>query len=438
MKSNPFPIIQNPIQNFSIPNDEETWSRQKPARGDHIRVDRGLYYHHGIYVSQKEVIHFNTRKGEGDGLGGSATVISTDLREFLKDGACEVKIYSDDEFQDLFPVEDIVNYARACLCDDGYNLVLNNCEHFANMCTLGRHRSRQVERVLTPNNKRGNGMGLIDFFKGIFGGGSNKRITETTIYEPDKVRVAEIENQTRLMLKKMEGEQIILRKDAQKELMECMTIMNQNLLRAKLEGYQFLMGAVADFNQKMSVALIERMAEIADGAVGFEAQQKINNYFDEVTMKMEEIRFHFHNEKLPRLLENLQKYQEDSAQQKIYQNAIEQEMLLYWKTMTDRVDSINQQRNALIEQNHKSRQFLEKHLSEMQQKTLQLAESVKSILELSQSETALLSTVASTAPQGLLAEASKDSIMPEHPVKDIEYAEDMEIKPQKKTEEDEQ
>lgn len=42
------------------PAPEECWVKAEPAKGDHIRVRRigGLYYHHGIYVSDDEVISF--------------------------------------------------------------------------------------------------------------------------------------------------------------------------------------------------------------------------------------------------------------------------------------------------------------------------------------------------------------------------------------------
>ena len=34
------------------------WEVKKPVYGDQIRVNRGLYAHHGIYASDDCVIHF--------------------------------------------------------------------------------------------------------------------------------------------------------------------------------------------------------------------------------------------------------------------------------------------------------------------------------------------------------------------------------------------
>lgn len=129
---------------------EEQWCSCAPKRGDHIRVVRhGLYSHHGIYISKEEVIHFSGTDSDSVLDWSKCAVISTSLEEFLRGGTVQVKIYSPEEQKDLYPVEEIVDYARFSLGSRGYHLVYNNCEHFANVCTLGRFRSVQVERVLS-------------------------------------------------------------------------------------------------------------------------------------------------------------------------------------------------------------------------------------------------------------------------------------------------
>ena len=197
-------IIMNP--NFKIIEEEpEIWIKKKPSKGDHIRVCRGLYSHHGIYISDNEVIHFTGREDDSILDWSKPEVISSDLEYFLKGDTLEVKEYTEDELQDLYPVDCIVEYARACLGDKGYNLIFNNCEHFANTCTLGRFRSKQVEAVFSSLFDRepvvygGINMGLFDIIGNIFGrkssGGSrtNSNTNTTYNYEPDKVKVAQIE-----------------------------------------------------------------------------------------------------------------------------------------------------------------------------------------------------------------------------------------------------
>jgi len=62
----------------------EIWTQQPPKMGDHIRVKRGLYAHHGIFVSDKEVIHFTGKDGDSILDWSKPEVIQSDLDYFLK------------------------------------------------------------------------------------------------------------------------------------------------------------------------------------------------------------------------------------------------------------------------------------------------------------------------------------------------------------------
>ena len=63
------------------------------------------------------------------------------------DGEIEIRQYTDDELMELYSPKEIVQNAKHCLGYTNYNLIFNNCEHFANSCTTGKHRSPQVEEL---------------------------------------------------------------------------------------------------------------------------------------------------------------------------------------------------------------------------------------------------------------------------------------------------
>ena len=50
------------------------------SRGDHLQVDRGLYHHHGIFVSPQQVIHFS---GTPANKGSDMSVKSVSIQEFV-------------------------------------------------------------------------------------------------------------------------------------------------------------------------------------------------------------------------------------------------------------------------------------------------------------------------------------------------------------------
>lgn len=69
-----------------------------PRYGDHISVDRGLYYHHGIYVGKGKVVHYDNDLG----IIGKIThlddpeVREVSFEEFL-DGSDEYRVHLYDD-----------------------------------------------------------------------------------------------------------------------------------------------------------------------------------------------------------------------------------------------------------------------------------------------------------------------------------------------------
>lgn len=108
------------------------------AKGDHIRVRRGFYDHHGIDCGDGCVIHYNGSPLRRRG----ARVTRSTLAEFSRGSSTEVVHACPSDTAD-----DVIERAMSRLGESLYHLVWNNCEHFAWWCLTGKSRSRQVERV---------------------------------------------------------------------------------------------------------------------------------------------------------------------------------------------------------------------------------------------------------------------------------------------------
>jgi hypothetical protein len=109
------------------------------ARGDHIRVRRVLYWHHGIDLGDGTVIHASGEPGQ---LNRGARVRRDSIARFLRGGVMEIV----DDPRAL-PAEEVVDRAEAALGRTEYSVLFNNCEHFAHWCQVGRPLSRQVEQL---------------------------------------------------------------------------------------------------------------------------------------------------------------------------------------------------------------------------------------------------------------------------------------------------
>ncbi|MBF0502816.1 MAG: lecithin retinol acyltransferase family protein [Candidatus Riflebacteria bacterium] len=110
-----------------------------PQRGDHIKVHRGTYEHHGIFLGNGKVIHFS-----GEIASKSNAEVRYDSVETFKNGG-DIEVV---EHEDHDP-EQTIRRANELIGSKDYSVFFNNCEHFSNYCVEGEKRSPQVQRGVT-------------------------------------------------------------------------------------------------------------------------------------------------------------------------------------------------------------------------------------------------------------------------------------------------
>lgn len=107
------------------------------AQGDQLYAMRelagvpGIYEHHGIDCGDRTVIHYQKKD--------TATIARTSLDTFARGGPIFVK-----EQPVAFLPALVVQRAESRLGEQNYDLLTNNCEHFATWCKTGRHESEQL------------------------------------------------------------------------------------------------------------------------------------------------------------------------------------------------------------------------------------------------------------------------------------------------------
>ena len=259
-----------------------SWHFEYPERGDHIRVCRmgGIYYHHGIFVSADEVIHFTGDDDDSVLDWSKAHIIKTSLQTFLAGGEVEVAHYDADE---VYPVDDVVTYARDCIGESGYNLFFENCEHFATECKIGEHRSPQVERFISgtkvvTNVIGGNTMGLFSSIMsnamGIGGkilstigdfvfGSSDSSTRKRPPAKSDQVKLAEIERDKQTRLAEIESNTALSMADKENARAKIEHDAKLKLAKIESERLQAERAAQIEYLQKQTQA---RMAEAAQQA----------------------------------------------------------------------------------------------------------------------------------------------------------------------------
>ena len=105
------------------------------ATADHLQFPRrhGLFNHHGIDLGDGTVAH---------SLEGRE-ILRSPISEFSQGEVVSVLNHAN-----ASPAGVTLRRAMGRLGEQNYNLLFNNCEHFATWCKTGRHRSGQVDSVI--------------------------------------------------------------------------------------------------------------------------------------------------------------------------------------------------------------------------------------------------------------------------------------------------
>ena len=114
-----------------------SWTVRKPQTGEQVRVSRGKYFHYGICIAPEKIIHFATENGDGFDDPSKATVCETTLTAFAAGNFVECLELTRTERAYTFTAEETANRARASLGEKDYDVLTNNCRHFANRCLYG-------------------------------------------------------------------------------------------------------------------------------------------------------------------------------------------------------------------------------------------------------------------------------------------------------------
>jgi hypothetical protein len=114
-----------------------------PRKGDVIFTQRLLYKHFGICSGRNRIIHYARKENP---VRLKITIEETSLGEFSRGDPMHV-VYFPKKAGHLYSPRETVRRAKSLIGRTDYNLVSNNCEHFAWWCKTGEHESSQVKDV---------------------------------------------------------------------------------------------------------------------------------------------------------------------------------------------------------------------------------------------------------------------------------------------------
>ena len=108
--------------------------------GHHLVTPRAGYTHHGLYVGQGLVIHY---EGKNDGNNGQITKVT--LADFCDGNTYEIRDYS----LRVYSRKESVARAYERLGESNYSILFNNCEQFVAWCIMGIGYSEQINTAVS-------------------------------------------------------------------------------------------------------------------------------------------------------------------------------------------------------------------------------------------------------------------------------------------------
>jgi hypothetical protein len=115
--------------------------------GDIIVTDRFIYKHYGIYAGRGRVIHYAAENGD---FGNNIEIRESSLSKFTENNKYDaIEPIKGQSRVKPFSPQETVRRARSRIGEKRYNLIFNNCEHFALWCKYGKNKSVQVEKAVS-------------------------------------------------------------------------------------------------------------------------------------------------------------------------------------------------------------------------------------------------------------------------------------------------
>lgn len=136
-------------------------------------------------------------------------------------------------------------------------------------------------------------------------------------------------------------------KQAQIDLMQFETQSKIALEKAHAEGMEEIAQTILRMQEKLNEIAEKRMFIIENGSLSI--IKEIEGFYDELGKKIDEDNYVYSQEKLPKLLDLLEKFDRDSPAYGLYMKRIESDMMLQSKMYEKQINSVYDRQMLLIE-----------------------------------------------------------------------------------------
>jgi hypothetical protein len=185
--------------------------------------------------------------------------------------------------------------------------------------------------------------------------------SKVTHYDPDKVKVAELEN-----------ERVGLVKEAQLELIEFNAQMEAAMLEARCRGFHIMQQAMMGMLKEVNVLAEERLVLLEKGSLQ-QIQQVETMYAD---LKSDVQNDDFLQNKVPQLLNLASQFPEGTDMRQTFMKGIDQEMATHFSFKTNQLSKLNERCQVVVTSVVTSKERMQAHIDTVVTKRIEQLELV--------------------------------------------------------------
>lgn len=156
-----------------------------------------------------------------------------------------------------------------------------------------------------------------------------------TIYEPDKVKVTELENAR--MSRAIE---------AQKEIMQMNAQMQFAIIEAQQKGFERATEILKEMMISLNNIAQERLVLIENGH--FEVVEKIEKLYMELEKEIRNDSTSFNLNELPKMLALLQQFPQESPSAKLYEKSIDKQIEMNMTFFTQKLNALHERQKLMV------------------------------------------------------------------------------------------
>lgn len=166
-----------------------------------------------------------------------------------------------------------------------------------------------------------------------------------TVYEPDRVKVAELENGR--MQRAIE---------AQKEIMQMNHEMQILIMESHQKGFKHSTEILKEMMLSLNQIAQERLILIENGH--FEVVEKIEKLYLELEKEIREDNDGFNMEQLPKMLEMLSKFESGSSSAKLYEKSVDKQIELNATFFMQKLGALHERQKLMVASSIKSKELV--------------------------------------------------------------------------------